>query len=258
MDYTLGIVLFIIGTIFGSFTNVIIYRIPLKISLLQPPSTCPECGHRLSWYENVPLISYLLLRGKCQACSKHISVSYALIELLMGLLFIFIYPYTQNIYHFIYFSFLIIMFISIGIIDYKHFIIPDKLIVTTAIVSILYYSYSQEFRILDNFLSAAILFVSLYLLRIVSFKMFKKESLGMGDVKLGALIGFLMGWKAALLAIFFGFNLAAIVLSGLFIFRVINRNSYIPFGPFMLGGMFVYLFWGSWIINWYIHLAFPH
>jgi len=258
MDFTIGFIVFIIGTIFGSFTNVIIYRIPQKISLFHPPSSCPKCGERILWYENVPILSFLLLRGKCRACSKRIAITYPIIEILMGLLFLLIYPYTQNIYHFIYFCFLLIMFISIGVIDYKHFVIPDKLLIITVIVSVLYYSYTQEFRILDNFLSSIILFASLYLLRFVSSKIFKKESLGMGDVKLGALLGFLMGWKAALLAIFFGFNLAAIVLSVLFIFRVISKSRYVPFGPFILGGMFVYLFWGNWIINWYLHFAYGH
>lgn len=255
MDFSMYLLIFIIGAIFGSFTNVIIYRIPKKISLLRPSSSCTQCGYHLKWYENVPIVSFLLLKGKCKQCNKRIPFSYLLVELLMGFGFIILSVYTRNILHFAYFAFILVMFISMSIIDYKHYMLPDKLIIITAIISIMYYSYSKNFMIGNNLLSAAIIFSSLFFLRILSSRLFKKESLGMGDIKLGALIGFILGWKGALLAIFFGFYLAAITLLFLYIFRILKKKNFIPFGPFMFGGMIIYIIWGRTIIYWYFQYA---
>ncbi len=248
----MGLLLFIIGAIFGSFVNVIIYRIPKNISLLYPPSSCVKCGERLRWYENVPIISYLLLQGKCRHCGTRFSISYPAIEVLFGVVFVILYAYAQNIWHFIYLAFLMIMFISMSVIDYKHFILPDKLLIITAGVSFLYYVFIEGLLVVHYITSALITFLVLFALRIGSRYLFKKESLGMGDLKLGALIGFLLGWKPALIAIFFGFNLAGVVILILFLFRSIKRYSYIPFAPFMIAGMFTYVIWGRQIIHWYM------
>ncbi len=248
----MNLLMFVIGAIFGSFVNVIIYRIPHKISLIYPPSSCDNCGERLKWYENVPIISYLLQQGKCNHCGARFSISYPAIEMLVGFVFVILYSYAQNIWHFIYLAFLMIMFISMSIIDYKHFILPDKLLIITAGVSLLYYMFIEGFLVVDYILSALITFLVLFVLKIGSQYLFKKESLGMGDLKLGALIGFLLGWKPALIAIFFGFNLAGVVILILFLCKRIKRNSYIPFAPFMVGGMFTYVILGKQIIHWYM------
>ncbi len=258
MDLSMNLLMFVIGTIFGSFVNVIIYRIPKNISLLYPPSSCVECGERLRWYENVPIVSYLLLQGKCRHCGTRFSISYPAIEVLFGVVFVILYAYAQNIWHFIYLTFLMIMFISMSVIDYKHFILPDKLLIITAGVSLLYYLFIEGSLVVHYITSALITFLILFALRVGSRYLFKRESLGMGDLKLGALIGFLLGWKPALIAIFFGFNLAGVVILILYLFRSIKRFSYIPFAPFMIGGMFTYVIWGRQIIHWYMQYVTGH
>jgi leader peptidase (prepilin peptidase)/N-methyltransferase len=255
MDFSLYLLLFIVGTILGSFINVVIYRLPKNISLFYPHSSCIKCESRLNWYENVPLISYLVLKGKCKNCGELISLSYPLIELFTGMFMVILYFYSQNILHLSYLTFLMMMFISMSIIDYKHFILPDKLLIAAAIVSIIYSIISNGLLVFDNLLSAAIIFFILFLLRIGSKKLFKKESFGIGDIKLGTLIGFLLGWQQALIAIFFGFCIAAFTIAIFYALKGIKKNMYIPFGPFMIGGMIVYIIWGKQIIQWYISYA---
>ncbi len=258
MDVSMSLMMFIIGAIFGSFANVIIYRLPRNMSVIYPPSSCIKCGERLRWYENVPIISYLLLQGKCIHCGTPFSVIYPVIEILTGATFVILYSYAQNIWHFIYLAFLMIMFISMSVIDYKHFILPDKLLIITTIVSLLYYVCIEGFLVVHYVISAIITFLVLFALRIGARYLFKKEGLGIGDLKLGALIGFLLGWKPALIAIFFGFNLAGVVILILYLFRIIKRYSYIPFAPFMIAGMFTYVIWGRQIIFWYMLYVTGH
>ena len=253
MDISLYLLLFVIGAIMGSFLNMLIYRIPLNISLISPGSFCDQCKTPLKWYENVPIISYLVTLGKCRYCNTRFSISYTLIEAAMGLLFIYIYNYAQNITHFIYLSFLLTLLIGICIIDIKHFIISDKLLFPAGVISILYYIYIARMGIFNYFLGAIIVFCILYGLKIGSKYVFHREAFGFGDVKLGTLLGFILGWKPALLAIFFGFVIAGFVIAILAVMKKLKRNSYIPFGPFLILGMITYLFFGKLIVLWYLH-----
>lgn len=254
MDFSSYLFLFVIGTIIGSFLNVLIYRIPHGISLISPRSFCDQCKTTLYWYENVPIVSYLLTLGKCKHCNARYPVIYTLIELATGLLFVCIYTYTQNNLHFIYLSSLLSILMAICIIDIKYYMIPDKLLITAAVISFIYYIYAAGTGIFDYLLSALIVFSILFGIRIVSRYIFGREAFGFGDVKLGALLGFILGCKAALWAIFFGFIIAGLVILILAVLRKIKRNSYIPFGPFLISGMVTYMFFGEFIILWYIYL----
>lgn len=255
MDLSLIVFLFAIGVIFGSFVNVLIYRIPRNISIFYPPSSCVKCETRIKWYENIPIISFLFLKGRCTYCGAQISISYPLVEVFVGIVFIILFNYALSPLHFIFIAFLMVIFISMGIIDFKHYILPDKLLISGALLSILYYVYLEGLTVVNYIWDACISFSVLFLLRFGSTKLFKKEGLGIGDLKLGALMGFLLGWKASLIAIFFGFNLAALTILILYPVKGIKKKSYIPFGPFMLSGMLVYLIWGNKIVHWYMQYA---
>jgi len=253
MDWFIGSLSFIGGSIIGSFLNVIVYRLPRKMSVLYPASHCIHCESTLRWYEKLPLISYLLQAGKCSHCHTHISFRYPLLELIVSVLFMVCAGYAQNIYHFIFLTFIFSVFLCIIFIDIEHFIIPDKLLIAGAIGSIIYYTYIAEAAIYLYLMDALIVFTVFMLLRSGSSFVFKKEGFGMGDVKLATLIGFLIGWKSAILSIFFGFVLAGLVITILMAGGWFKRKSYIPFGPFIISGMLTHLLFGKTIISWYLH-----
>jgi leader peptidase (prepilin peptidase) / N-methyltransferase len=258
MDISTSLFIFVIGAITGSFINMAIYRIPRKIKLTFPGSFCDQCKEPLNWYENVPVISYILSLGKCSRCGNRYPLTYLIIEVATGLLFIALYNYAKDIPHFIYLASILTMFIIICIIDFKHFIIPDKLILAIAVISLIYFTYTLGTGIYYFLLSSLILFVVLMGLKIIARFIYGREAFGMGDVKLGAVIGFILGWKPALLAIFFGFLLAGLAIMVMAILRKIKRKSYIPFGPFIIGGMVTYLFFGKIIVFWYFQVFFMH
>lgn len=258
MDISLYMLLFVMGTIAGSFLSMIVYRIPFGLSLILPGSFCDKCCIALKWYEKVPIVSYIVTLGRCKFCGSRQSIFYPLLEIFMGFMFILTFDYTQNIIHFIYLVSTLTILIGICIIDIKHFIIPDKLLIVAAILSIIYYIYAVKMGIFMYLLSSLMIFGILFLIRIGSKYIYKKEAFGFGDVKLGTLLGFILGWKAALLAIFFGFVIAGFTILILAIFRKIKRKSYIPFGPFLIVGTVTYLFFGKLIILWYLHLFFVH
>jgi leader peptidase (prepilin peptidase)/N-methyltransferase len=258
MDFSLNMFLFVIGSITGSFLGMLIFRIPHGLSIVFPGSFCDTCKIPLKWYENVPIISYVVVLGKCKYCGTRHSLFYPLLEIFMGILFIYTFEYAQDIPHFIYLVSILSLLIGISIIDIKHFIIPDKLLIAASILSVGYYAYAVKSDIFNYFLGAFIIFSILFLIRIGSRYIYKKEAFGLGDVKLGALLGFILGWKAALIAIFFGFIIAGFFIVILAILRRLKRKSYLPFGPFLIMGAVIHLFFGKIIIFWYLHFFLGH
>lgn len=253
MDYFSFAVCFVSGAIWGSFLNVLIYRLPRKLSIATPRSFCPSCKASLEWYENIPLISYLVLRGKCGHCGAGYSVRYFLIEVFTGLFFVGAYFYSQNFYHFLFIVLVGSSLLAISMIDFEFYYVPDSLLLIASIAGIIYISFTNGYWVYLNFIHAFIVFVMFYLLRFVSLKVYKKEAFGFGDVKLATLFGFLLGWLHALIAIFFGFVIAAIFIIVMFLSKKIDKKSYLPFAPYMTAGLFVYSLWGNEIIHWYLH-----
>jgi len=245
---------FFLGAICGSFINVVVYRLPRNLSLIHPNSFCVLCKSPLRWYENIPIVSYIIQGGKCNHCNKHYSFLYFFIEIISGLIFIFLWQLAPDIYHFIFYSLYALIFLALIFIDYKHFIIPNSLLIPLFILTAVFYIINNQYNIFFHLISAVIVAGVLYILRFAAQFIFKKESFGLGDVKLGSLIGFILGWKAALIAIFFGFLIAGMVIIIFFCLRKISRGSYIPFGPFMILGMVTYLLWGKTIVSLYLFL----
>lgn len=222
---------FILGTIFGSFYNVVGYRIPKGESLLYPSSHCPNCNHKLSWYELIPIFSFLFLKRKCKKCKKKISWFYPVFEFLTGVLFavsFVIFGFSlECLYSIVFISMLLIIIIS----DYQTMIIPDSiLIVFSAILIVLKY-FMYDMNVIGKSLLAAFgSFVLMLLIKIFGDFLFKKESMGGGDIKLLANFGFVLGFPLSIIAIFLA---AIIALPISLIILKIKKTHEIPFGPFL-------------------------
>ena len=242
--------LVLISLCIGSFLNVLIYRLPIKESLTKKNSHCPKCGHMLKWYENIPLLSYIIQRGRCRGCKELISIQYPIIEMLSVCVFVIAYiRFGLSIETFL-FTLLLQMFIVVFMIDMKHQIIPDSINVIILILGLIsliipHSSINQLYSI--NYVDKIIGFLvalSLLLLFLVLEKVLNKELMGGGDLKLFFGVGLFMGWQLLLLGIFFA---AVIALITEMLKKVIKSekflNKVIPFGPYLvLGFALVYVF----------------
>lgn len=232
MDLYYTIVFFVLGTVFGSFFNVVGYRLPKEESIVYPPSHCPKCNHQLGWWELIPVISYILLKGKCHGCHSKISMFYPIFEFTTGLLFALSYLLVGSdllklLLTLIFVSTLIIVFIS----DYQTMIIPDQVIIFALVSMSIIMIFTRGIDgALWSLLNGAIAFLSMWALKLLGDFLFKKESMGGGDIKLMFLFGLFFGWEMAIISIF----LAAII--GLPVSAVIlylKKDHVIPFGPFL-------------------------
>ena len=245
----------IFGLIIGSFLNVCIYRIPLKKSLVHPPSSCPQCGKPIRFYDNIPIISYLLLLGKCRTCHTPIPIRYPIVELIVGLLSLVLFiRYGLSPMYF--FSFLFVAsLVTISFIDLQHKIIPDIIslpgILLGVIVSIFPFSPVSW---LDSLIGAIGGGGFLFLVAVIFERITGKEGMGGGDVKLLAMIGAWMGWRSLALSIFFA-SLSGIIIGGGALF--LSGRGYrvrIPFGPFLSLGALIYFFYGTELVSWYFRI----
>jgi len=246
--------IFILGLIIGSFLNVVIYRMPMEKSIISPPSSCPNCGYRLKWYDNIPVISYLILKGRCRNCKTEISLIYPLIELLTGILFVFAFAKWGLTIDFAFYAYFIASMIAIAFIDLKHFIIPDKINFAGILVGFIFAYLRQDFTVLDALIGGLV--GSLFLLAIyfLYLKVRGIEGLGMGDVKMLAFVGTFTGYFGSLFVIFVGSLLATIV--GVFFLKLKGNQDItktaLPFGPFLAIASIIYIFFGEYIRVWYM------
>jgi len=237
------------GTVIGSFLNVLIYRIPRKEEFVKTRSHCMNCGYQLRWYDLIPLFSWIQLGGKCRACKTKISIQYPAIELLNGAAYLGIYLYFGlswwTILACLVFSILLVIFM----IDLRHMIIPNGLVVALLVIGVIGTIYSGDYvSNLIGFFSVSSL---LLVVAIVS-----KGGMGMGDVKLMAASGLILGWQSNILALMLGAIVGSIIGIGLLGFGVINRKQPIPFGPFLTVGIMMAVLFGDRLIAWYLNLLF--
>ncbi|MFH0925817.1 MAG: prepilin peptidase [bacterium] len=238
---------FVFGSCIGSFLNVCIYRIPKKESLIYPPSHCPNCQQPIRFYDNIPIISYLFLLGRCRWCGERISLRYPLIELITAIAFLGLYlKFGLSIQLFPY----LILFsglITVSMIDLEYQIIPDRIslpgivigLLTSLILPITFFE-----SILGVLIGGGIFIIVIYL---------SKGGMGGGDIKLNAMIGAFLGWKMVLLTVFIGVFLGSIVGIVLLLLKIKGRKDPIPFGPFLSLGAVIAVFWGTQIIQWYFN-----
>jgi len=249
----LYISIFIFGLIIGSFLNVVICRLETEKSIFFARSECPKCGVVLKWYDLIPVLSFLIQKGKCQYCSKKISWQYLIVEILTACLFLLIFrefsffQIPNLIFYLIIICFLIIVFVY----DLRHYIIPDKIVFPAIIIGLAYrLIYISEIGsyILSAFIPA-IFFLSLILIS-------KGKWMGLGDVKLAFLMGLILGWPNILIAFLIAFFSGAIVGIFLILFGKKGFKSQIPFGPFLSGATILVMFFGPKLFYWFEALLF--
>lgn len=252
----LGLIFFVFGTIVGSFLNSVIHRFHTGESFLLKRSHCLYCKHILGWQDLIPVLSFIILKGRCRYCQQKISWQYPLVEIFTGIIFFLTILNDGNIYAYAYFLLLDCFLIVIFVYDLKHYIIPDKVIYPAIAITLLY----QLFRIWDlghwdlfriSNLGFGIL-PSLFFLAIILFS--GGRWMGMGDFKLAFLMGLLLGFPNILVALFLAFLIGAGV--GLILIALGKKTlkSEVPFGPFLVTGTFIAMFFGQNLVHWYSHL----
>jgi len=203
--------LFVLGLCVGSFLNVVIARVPYGESIVRPRSRCPKCGHTLSWYENIPLLSWMALRGRCRGCKSPISARYPMVELLTGLLFLACLKRFDWTYELVPALVLIILLIPLTFIDLEHWILPEPLTHPGIFIGVALAAPLGVERLRDAAIGAAVGFLSFRLMEYLGWKLFRKEALGGGDKYLVALLGAFLTWKSLLGIIFFSSLQGAVV-----------------------------------------------
>lgn len=245
----------VLGMVVGSFLNVCICRMPLNQSIVSPPSHCPYCSYQIRWYDNVPLLSYLLLRGKCRGCGAAISLQYPLVELLNGVLALFLFlrfgPTLAFVTLFLFCSALVV----ITFIDIEHQIIPDEIslsgIVIGFILSFFLKGHSWQNSLLGILLGGGSLLLVAYSYQWLT----GKEGMGGGDIKLLAMMGAFLGWKAVPFIIFASSLVGSVVGISIMLLQKKDSKLAIPFGPYLAFGAVVYIFYGKTLIRWYLGLS---
>lgn len=228
---------FIIGTIFGSFFGVVGTRLCEEKSIIKPRSHCDKCGHILKWYELIPIISYIFQKGKCTNCKCSLSAFYPIIEIISGFLFAISY-YLFGFSVELIFSLLIVSFLVIVIVsDINYYIIPDQITLFFSINALfLKFAFYGLKEGLFSLLSGILLFCLMYCIMIIGNKIYKKETLGGADIKLMFFVGAMLTPTLAIFDIFVA-SLLALPVSVIFLIK--DKNNVIPFGPFILMGMFL-------------------
>jgi len=264
--YLFETISFIFGLTVGSFLNVCIYRLPRGLSIVRPGSACPACNSPVMPWDNIPVLSFLLLRGKCRRCGGKISLRYPLVEMLNGVFYWLLFIHFGAIWGLpLLFAFVSAM-IVITFIDLDFQIIPDVISLPGIVLGVLGAAFilPDPFTVQSSYYARPIVGVVnslagllaggglFYLIALIGGVMTKRDAMGGGDIKMMAMVGAFMGWKAVLLTTFAG-SLAGSV-AGIFLmaFKGKGREAKIPFGPFLSLGAVITLFLGQSIIKWYL------
>ena len=235
------------GLAFGSFLNVCIIRLPHERSLMRPPSSCPSCGHVIGWRDNVPVLSWLLLRGRCRWCQAAISPQYPLIEALVALLWVIAVLYYGPTLEALSAALFATILLGIAITDARHYIIPDEFTFGGLAIGLLLSLRGGGEGFVNALLGAAVGFGLLYAVAVIGKWMFKEEAMGGGDIKMMAMVGAFVGWKGVLLTIFLGALLGTVI----FVPLTLKKKRLVPFGVFLAVGAAVTFFAQDAILSWY-------
>lgn len=246
----------LIGLCVGSFLNVVIYRVPNSMSVSKPASHCPKCDYVLHWYDNIPVLSYLMLGGKCRKCKEHISIRYTLVELfnmLLWLLSVYLF-YEVSLIYCIISMIASSLLICVFFIDLEHMLIFNRFSISIAILGLIAMFFDNYTNILDHILGGVIGGLAFVLLYFSCIWILKKEGFGWGDVKLVAAVGLLLGWQKLLFAMIIASVVGSIVLLIIKAIQKDEEGKEYPFAPFIVAGVLVSMFVGSNVIAWYINI----
>ena len=258
MTILLYIAVLIFGLCMGSFLNCLTYRLEKAEGFVRGRSFCPKCKHKLGFWDLIPIVSFLMLKGKCRYCNKKISSQYLLVEVFVGILFVLIFCHLTFgfdltfgfwILTFLYLLTIGSLLIIIFLYDLKHYIIPDKIIYLAIGLAFLYRVINFE-TLLSALIAGAAASSFFFIIWLIS----HGKWMGFGDVKLAFFMGIFLGWPNILVALFLSFLIGS--LAGLVLISLGRKKfkSEVPFGPFLIIGTFLALFWGHNLISWYLNL----
>ncbi len=235
------LIIFVFGLVTGSFLNVVIYRLPRGLGFVRGRSFCPRCKRKISWFDNVPLMSFMLLKGHCRFCSKPISWQYPLVELLTGVLFYLSYLSHLNFLSYPLFCGLIVVFF----IDLEHQIIPDEIVVPFSVLFLVFFLITDFQLLITNYLITGIVsFLFLYSIYLLT----KGKGMGFGDVKLAFLMGLSLGFPKIVVAFYLAFLTGAFFSIILILLGKAKLKQKIAFGPFLVFSTIVSFLWGKEIV----------
>ncbi len=248
-----NVYIFLIGLCIGSFLNVCIFRLPAGRSIVRPPSACPACAANINWYDNIPILSYILLRGRCRGCGAAISVRYPLVELLSGLFALAVWMrYGPHPYTLFYYAFIAALLV-VTFIDLDHRIIPDEISLPGIPIGFAASFFLPSLSWLDSLMGILIGGGTLFAIAWGYQRFTGKEGMGGGDIKLLAMIGAFIGWQGVLFTIMASSFIGT--LAGVMVMIRMRKGMKlaVPFGPFLAIGAILYLFFGPQVIDWYLN-----
>lgn len=237
----------VFGLAFGSFLNVCILRLPHDRSLITPPSSCPKCGHLIGPRDNIPVVSWLLLRGRCRWCQAPISAQYPMIEALVAGLWVAAALYYGLNLHALAAALFATILLGIAITDARHYIIPDEFSFGGLAIGLLLSLRTGADGLIAALLGAAVGFGLLLTVAVVGKWMFKEDAMGGGDIKMMAMVGAFVGWKGVLITVFLGALIGTVV----FVPLTFKKKRLVPFGVFLAVGAAVTFVAQDAILAWY-------
>lgn len=240
------LVIFLFGIAIGSFLNVCIYRIPRGETVVTTPSHCMECGHKLSWFELVPLFSYIFLRGRCRSCKSPISPQYPIVEAVNGILYVLVFIVNGLNVESIIFSLFTSALLVLTIIDWRTYEIPISINIFILVLGCL-----RVVLDLKHFPGYLVGFFAVSGLLFLLYIATKGRAIGGGDIKLMAVAGLLLGWQLVVLGFFIGCILGSVI--HIIRMKVSGADRVLAMGPYLSAGLFIAMLWGNIFINWYLN-----
>lgn len=249
----------LVGAAFGSFLNVAILRWPAEESVIRPRSRCPGCATPIAWYDNIPIASWLVLRGRCRSCGQRISVQYPAVEAAVAAIWLIMALWHGVGLEAVRGAMLFTVLLGIGIIDARHRIIPDQLSLGGALLGLALAAWPGGFPFLAALVGAVAAYALMWLVKLGAEALLRKPALGVGDIHMMAMIGAFVGLAGALLTIFLGsvIGLLIIVPMAWWGGKLEARGTYLPLGTFLALGAAVTYLWGDALIQWYVAYAMP-
>ncbi len=257
MDWPVLVCAAVFGLVIGSFLNVCVYRWPLGKSVVRPRSRCPGCDQPIAWHDNIPILSWLVLRGRCRRCGTRISVQYPLVELATALIFVAAAARFGLSLEALRMAAFLTLLLGIALTDAQHMVIPDQLSLGGTALGLGFAAVPGGFPLLDAVLGAALGYGFFWLIKLVAERAFRKPALGVGDIHMMAMVGAFTGISGALLTILFGSLLGLVIGVPLNWWRgrLTLLGTYLPLGTFLAVGAAIAFVWGDALITWYLRLA---
>jgi leader peptidase (prepilin peptidase) / N-methyltransferase len=266
LSVLIGLIIWLLGSAVGSFLNVVIYRVPAGLSVLFPPSRCPQCLRPLKAYDNVPVLGWLWLRGRCRFCRTRIPSRYPLVEAATGILFLLVYwAFGLSLLSLGYWVFLSWL-LALSLIDLDTLTLPNSLTQSGLIAGLLFQAgqgwavnswAGMASHIMGGILGGALGLWLFELITIAGSMLFDQTAMGGGDAKLAAMMGAWLGWKLLLIASFLACMVGAFAGGGAMALGLISRRQPMPFGPSLAVGAMLAVFFGEALVAGYLRLFFP-